>query len=53
MNDLAKPAHRSRISCAWLGTARKGGFYIVSVYQWIAEGMTQRNADLLDEVDTG
>ena len=50
-NDFIKARYRSRISCAWVGTAKKGGFYLLSVYLWTSEGMSQRNAELLDEIE--
>ena len=42
---------RPRISHAWLGTGRKGGLHVFSVYLWTAEGLSQRNKDLLGEIE--
>ena len=49
-NEIIKPALRSRISCAWVGTGRRGGFHVLSVYLWTKEGMSDRNRELLEEI---
>ena len=49
--DLVAKRFRLRISYAWLGSGRKGGIHVLSVYLWTAEGTSQRNKDLLGEVE--
>ena len=47
---MAAPRFRSRIMHSWLGLGRKGGVHVFSVYLWTSEGMSQRNRELLDEL---
>jgi hypothetical protein len=39
--------YADRINIKWCSGIRKGGFHLVSVYLWTAEGLTERNAALL------
>ena len=48
-HELVAKRHRPRLTCAWIGTGRKGGLHVLSAYLWTKEGMTARNKELLDE----
>ena len=50
VNETIKKVHRSRISCAWTGTGRRGGFYAISAYLWTSEGLSSRIKELLEEI---
>jgi ribonuclease HI len=41
---------QGRFTVTWLGGLRKGGVHVMSAYLWTGEGMSVRNADLLDAV---
>ena len=45
-DDVVSKRYRSRISCAWVGTGRRGGLHVLSIYLWTTEGMSERNRDL-------
>jgi len=49
-NDSIATNMRSRIASAWVNTSRKGGFHVITVYLWTAEGMTPRNIEIMAEV---
>ncbi len=38
----------SRVAVKWVGACCRGGLYCISAYLWPAEGMSQRNLDLLE-----
>ena len=38
---------RTRVLVRWMGAVCRGGLHLVSVYLWTAEGLSQRNLDLL------
>jgi len=41
---------QGRFTATWLGGVCKGGIYVMTAYLWSGEGMSQRNADLLDAI---